>query len=283
MECVRGEEGENAMSFVHWQTSSFFKEIKGGNAQLCLDSGVLARTCRERHPSMSYYLQEVRVSNDLEVWAWAPARMGKRVGRGLGGGSGHRSTLDLVILRCLSDIQAAVWRRWLVTSLEMSVKLLSAPNPPFSACSVTMELSPVNIFILLSGMILSVLSREHWQDAATTQKGFFSWFRWAFLNGHLPCACHLQSSVPAVDDSQCQHLAGSGTRYPLTDGFLQGRFVQLCHCLHSTADILVSPGNNFPIFLQPPNLITHCSGWRVRGREKTPCFLGRRKWAYQNK
>ena len=34
IECVRGKEEENAMSFVHWQTFSFFKEIKWENAEL---------------------------------------------------------------------------------------------------------------------------------------------------------------------------------------------------------------------------------------------------------
>ena len=151
----------------------------------------------ERRPSMSYDLQEVGVSSDLEVWAWAAAGMRKRAGRGLGGEPGHWSIWDLLIPRRLSDFQAEMSRRWLSTSLEVSVKLLSAPNPLFSACSVITWPNPVNICILPSGMILGVLSRARWQDLATRQKGFFSRFWWTFLNARLHCAWHRQSSAPA--------------------------------------------------------------------------------------
>lgn len=59
---------------------------------------------------------------------------------------GTSSVLDIVSLRCLSDIQVEMSCRWLITSPEMSVKCLSAPNPPFRACSVIMELKPCKHF-----------------------------------------------------------------------------------------------------------------------------------------
>ena len=157
---------------------------------------------------------------------------------------GTSSVLDRVSLRCLSDIQVEMSCRWLITSPEMSVKCLSAPNPPFGACSVIMELNPVNIFTLPSGMILCFLSRVPWQGTARI-KGFFSWLWWTLLGSHLHCAWHLQSLTLAVGDSQSQLLAGAGsTRHPIMDGFLQYPFVQLCHRFQGAAPSIRQPAQH---------------------------------------
>ena len=220
----------------------------------------------ERRPSMSYDLQEVGVSSDLKVWA--AAGMGTRAGRGLGGEPGHWSIWDLLIPRRLSDIQAEVSRRWLSTSLEVSVKLLSAPNPLFSACSVITGPNPVNICILPSGMILGVLRRTLQQDKRVSSHDFGEHF-WTLAQ--LLQGWH-----------QRQRLAGSGARHPLMDGSPRGRVGQLCHCWHSAADILVSPGNRSSLSLLISSLTVRGGGWEGE-RKSLSCFLGRRKWPYQNK
>lgn len=60
----------------------------------------------------------------------------------------------------------------------VSVIKYSSSKFTICACSVDMELGPLNIFLLLVGTVLTFVSRQHWRDTAGG-KGFSSWVKCA--------------------------------------------------------------------------------------------------------
>lgn len=106
----------------------------------------------------------------------------------------------------------------------------------FSACSVKMDSSPLNIFLWTAGMMLSVVSRGNGRGIARG-KNFASWFWWICLARPSTVCSFSSTRLPSrLCVSRAELLRG--TRLP--------------QCAGSAAWV---------IFLAPGSCRTHSSSW----------------------